>query len=111
MVRKTRRQRVRLGPGHRAQLRFGRRFFRGPDFGSDIEAMEAAWPRLRDEIMRDHSRRAGCRPWGWWRFEAGLDLPVGTTPSRGIPALLGMTETEYLRQHNLLSKNEQLQLT
>ena len=111
MVRKTRRQHVRLGPGHRAQLRFGRRFFRGPDFGNDIDAMEAAWPRLRDEIMADHSRLLGRRPWGYWRFDIGLEIPVGQTPARAVPALLGLTEIEYLKKNDLLTDNERSQLT
>ncbi len=112
MIRTQRRQRRPLGPGVRSQLRFGINFFHADsDAGDDIDALESAWSRLRDEIMRDHARRPGCRPWGYWRFDIRLEIPIGTAATRSVPALLGMTEAEYLEKHNLLTARERLQRT
>ena len=112
VVRRHTTQRARpSGPGVECQLRFGTNYLTGqPDLGDDLIALEAVWWHLRDKLLADHGRLAGRRPWGWWRFDVGLDIRPGTPPSRSVPELIGQTERQYLSANGLLADDERRQL-
>jgi len=46
----------------------------GPSTHS-LEELELGWRCHGNEVMEDYVGPPGTRPWGWWAFEAGEELP------------------------------------
>ena len=67
--RKLRGARVQYGSGHIFQLCHGHDFF-GDGFGTDLDAMRAAWPELREAVYEMVQERSGddSVPWGEFMF-------------------------------------------
>lgn len=60
----------------------------GSAFKSDADKREA-WRRHRDRVEAHHERYPShsCRPWAWWRFEAGEDPPEGPGTTHEVPLI------------------------
>jgi hypothetical protein len=55
--------------------------------GLTDEELAVGWQLHRDRIMGQWftpPSRAGCRPWGYWRFEVGEDMPRGDWRSHAV---------------------------
>jgi hypothetical protein len=61
----------RLTEEQRQQLMHGILLRRGPFPFPSEDAARTAWQRNRDELMA-WPRYPGCRPWGFWKYEAGV---------------------------------------
>ena len=60
--------------GLRAILENGYNLIDSDDFENEAEE-RAAWVRYRDTIMSEWNK-PGQRPAAWWKYEAGVDVPV-----------------------------------
>ncbi len=63
---------------------------------ADLDELEVAWELLRDAIMSGpQGRRDGRRPWAWWHFDAGEEMPErGDEPVR-LAQLGELTREEF----------------
>ena len=63
------------GSGHIHHLLIGHDYF-NDGFGTDAEAMRAAWPELRDDVFKHMVERHKqgltnpLMPWGFWELES-----------------------------------------
>lgn len=60
------------------------------------EELRLGWLYHGRSLMDDYRGPPGTRPWGWWRFEAGEELPAGQDAQARRLAELGEL-TEYER--------------
>jgi hypothetical protein len=76
------------------------------DFPSGLPSQDElrdAWADLADSILPEYIQRLpGCRPAGWWRFDAPPELGGDHPLLAQQPAILA--------QHGLLGEQEQRQL-
>jgi hypothetical protein len=97
---------------HFVQLRTGVDFFgdafgdlKNPDGTERLEvlqAMQAAWRDLRDEVMARDRRhwKLFHRPWVWWRFDRNIEHPPRDKDE----------QRKYLILHKLLDAEEKAAL-
>src|ERR1700687_3814217 len=101
MPRSRRRLRARVGdltPDQEWELLQGPNLREGSADFADDEAREEAWCANRESLLQLVNE--GTRPWGWWRYESGLE--EGHWPSGH--------EAEWLRKQGLLTPWEAQQL-
>ena len=71
----------------------------------DREAITEGWLSCRDRLLADHSRTPGSRPYGFWIVESGIFVDLDTSLGR-IDAALGMVESDWLDERDLLTEAE-----
>lgn len=87
----------------------------GEGFGNpsdpDLEAAADAWSALKDRILLEFiADSPGCRPWGWWLFEAPPELRVATArEAREICSDPGW-QTDRLTEAGELTEAEKVHL-
>jgi len=65
---------------------------------------QALWKSLRDEFLAEWiDEHPGTRPWIWWNLDAPQGLKTRQPPAPS-------TQTDLLRLHGLLTKDEQIDL-
>jgi hypothetical protein len=85
------------GVEHEVALRTGSRYFgafNGPWGEWPLVEAQEAWAELGAGIMARWDKPC-LRPWGWWRFELGIERPDGKSAQR-----------RYLFEADLLSPAE-----
>jgi hypothetical protein len=82
-------------------------FFTGEDLEDrgafpSPEAAKAAWDHHRDELMERRGGQAGTRPWGYWAYERGEELPADRVES--VLRLLEAGELSDAEREKILSE-------
>jgi len=97
MAKRSRRAGNYSAQGWRAVLAFGRDHFHDFPKMPALAELRAAWQAIGDRVMAERAGRLFQRPWGWWKFERGIDPPDD-------PAT-------WLEAHDLLTAEERRHLT
>jgi hypothetical protein len=73
-----------------------------PDDPPD-EVLELIWERDGERLMADHAGRPGWRPWGYWRFVLGEEMPRGDAEAVRLAELGDLRDEELAALHGRAS--------